>query len=124
MLLEPRIITFLPITDAANAKNFYENILGLNMISEDEYALEFERNGTCLRLTIVPQLTPQPFTVLGFQIDQIESQIKSLSSKGVVFEEYKNLNQNHLGIWTSPSKAKIAWFKDPDGNLISLTERP
>lgn len=124
MLKEPGITAFLPITRVKQAKDFYMNILGLNIISEDSYALQFEGNGTFLRLTIVPKLTPQPFTVLGFQIKEIESQVNFLTSKGIKFERYESLDQTDMGIWTSPSQAKIAWFKDPDGNLISLTEMP
>ena len=77
-----------------------------------------------LRITIVNELIPHPFTVLGFKIKEIDTQVKSLTNKGVVFEQYDHLDQNDLGIWTRPSKAKVAWFKDPDGNLLSLTEYP
>ncbi len=122
MLFEPTITAFLPTVKPEQSKQFFLNTLGLRLVSEDNYALEFEGNGVCLRITIVDILNPQPFTVLGFKIEGIELQAKSLIKKGVVFERYNGLTQDDLGIWTSPSKAKVAWFKDPDGNLLSLTE--
>jgi len=122
MLIEPTITAFLPTAQPERSKQFYLHTLGLKLRSEDPYAFEFEGNGVVLRITIVDALRPQPFTVLGFRIEKIESQVKTLVEKGVEFEKYGGLEQDDLGIWTSPSKAKIAWFKDPDGNLVSLTE--
>lgn len=122
MLSEPKITAFLPTTNPEQSKQFYEEVLGLQIISEDDYAIEIKGNGALLRITIVPELNPHPFTVLGFKIDDIDSQVLSLSNKGVEFEKYDTFDQNELGIWTSPSKAKVAWFKDPDGNILSLTE--
>lgn len=122
MLSEPTITAFLPTVKPKQSKQFYMNTLGLKLVSEDDYALEFKGNGVLLRITIVDKFNPHPFTVLGFKIKEIVSQVKSLIKKGVVFERYSSLEQDDLGIWTSPSKAKIAWFKDTDGNLLSLTE--
>jgi len=124
LLVEPKIKAFLPTINAASSKLFYMNTVGLKLVSEDNYALEFAGHGTSLRITTVQELNPQPFTVLGFMIEKIEAQVNSLIDKGVIFERYDSLNQDALGIWTSPSKAKIAWFKDPDGNIISLTQSP
>lgn len=122
MLVEPTITAFLPTIKQEQSKQFYLNTLKLKLISEDDYALEFEGGGVRLRITIVEEFTPHPFTVLGFKVEDITSQAKSLTKKGVEFERYQTFNQDDLGIWTSPSKARIAWFKDPDGNLLSLTE--
>ena len=122
MLAEPTITAFLPTAKPKESKEFYGQTLGLQLRSEDPYALEFEGNGVVLRITMVNEFNPQPFTVLGFRIEKIVSQVKTLHEKGVQFESYGGLQQDDLGIWTSPSNAKIAWFKDPDGNLISLTE--
>jgi len=124
MLSDPKITAFLPTCKPKLSKQFYKNILGLQLVSEDEYALEFVWNGTSLRITIVDNFTPHPFTVLGFKIDNIAEQIKSLSDKSVEFKKYNHFDQDELGIWTSPTNAKIAWFRDPDGNLLSLTEYP
>ncbi len=122
MLSNPKITAFLPTTKPKQSKHFYKEILGLEIKSEDDYAIEFTGDNTLLRITIVPEFIPHPFTVLGFKVEDIDSQVRSLTDKGVVFERFENFNQNEIGIWTSPSSAKIAWFKDPDGNLLSLTE--
>ena len=124
MLSDKKIKSFIPTVDPSKAKEFYNNILGLTLISEDKYALEFDANGTHLRITTVEKLSPHPFTVLGWDVTDITSLTKSMSANGVKFEKYGFADQNDLGIWTSPSGAKVAWFKDPDGNLLSLTEHP
>lgn len=122
MLSDKKLKAFVPTVNPAKAKGFYMNTLGLKLISENAYALEFNTNGTPLRITIVPELKPHPFTVLGWNVDDIASIIKSLAAKGVVFERYDFFEQDKLGIWVAPSGAKVAWFKDPDGNILSLTE--
>lgn len=122
MLSGKELKAFIPTVKPAEAKKFYQNILGLEFIYEDEYAIEFNANGTLLRVTIVPELKPHPFTVLGWNVDDIFSIIKALNNKGVNFERYDFLKQDSLGIWNSPGGSLIAWFKDPDGNLLSLTQ--
>jgi hypothetical protein len=122
MLSDKKLKAFIPTVNPKKAKEFYMNTLGLMLLSEDNYALEFDANGTLLRITTVPKLTPHPFTVLGWNVDNITHIIESLTSKGVVFEKYDVFEQDKLGIWLAPSGAKVAWFKDPDGNLLSLTE--
>jgi predicted enzyme related to lactoylglutathione lyase len=122
MLADKELKAFVPTVKPAEAKKFYKDILGLTFLSEDNYALEFNTNGTLLRVTIVPELTPHPFTVLGWNVEDISSVIKSLNMKGVICEKYDFLQQDSLGIWTSPNGSKVAWFKDPDGNVLSLTE--
>lgn len=122
MLSEPKIKAFIASTKPEEAKQFYANTLGLQLISEDQYGLEFTGNGASLRIAFVTEFTPHLFTVLGFKIEDIAGQVKSLVDKGVVFERYEHFDQDELGIWTSPSMAKVAWFKDPDGNLLSVTE--
>lgn len=122
MLADKKLKAFVPTTKPDKAKSFYKDILGLELLSEDNYALEFNANGTLLRVIIVQELKPHPFTVLGWNVDNISSTIKSLNSKNVFCEKYDFLKQDDLGIWTSPSGAKVAWFKDSDGNVLSLTE--
>jgi catechol 2,3-dioxygenase-like lactoylglutathione lyase family enzyme len=117
-----KLQAFVSTTNAEKAKSFYRNCLGLTLVSEDEYALEFEENGTLLRVSIVRELKPQPFTVLGWNVDDIASAIKSLNDQNIFCEKYEFLEQNDLGIWTSPNGSKVAWFKDPDGNILSFTE--
>lgn len=122
MLSTKRLKAFLPTSRSEKAKTFYQGILGLKLLSEDNYALEFEANGTLLRITVVETFTPHSFTVLGWDVDDIRSMILKLTEKGVTFERYGFLRQDDLGVWTSPGGTEVAWFKDPDGNLLSLSE--
>ena len=122
MLADKELKAFVPTVKPGEAKSFYKDILGLQLLSEDNYALEFNANGTLLRVTFVEDLKPQPFTVLGWNVGDILSVIKSLNEKGIVCERYAFLEQDDLGVWTSPGGSKVAWFKDPDGNVLSLTE--
>ena len=122
MLSDKELKAFVATVKPAEAKKFYQNTLGLSLLSEGNYALEFNANGTLLRVAIVPEFTPYPFTVLGWNVEDISSVIKSLNDKEVICEKYGFLQQDSLGIWVSPSGAKVAWFKDPDGNVLSLTE--
>ena len=122
MLADKELKAFVPTVMPDKAKSFYQDILGLKLLSEDNYALEFNANGVLLRVAIVPELKPHGFTVLGWNVPDISSVIKSLNSKGIVCEKYSFLNQDNLGIWISPGGSKVAWFRDPDGNILSLTE--
>jgi hypothetical protein len=91
-------------------------------LSEDPYALVYDANGVMLRVTPVAELRPHGFTILGWHVDDIRSKVEELAAAGVTFERFQGLPQDHLGIWTSPSDAKVAWFKDPDGNILSLSQ--
>jgi catechol-2,3-dioxygenase len=122
MLADKKLKAFVPTVKPDDAKSFYKDILGLTLLSEDNYALEFDANGTLLRVTTVQDLKPHPFTILGWNIDDIVSVIKQLNDKNIFCERYDFLEQDNLGIWISPNGSKIAWFKDPDGNVLSLTE--
>jgi catechol 2,3-dioxygenase-like lactoylglutathione lyase family enzyme len=116
-----RIIAFVGTTDRDRAKEFYRGTLGLEMVSEDPFALVFQVAGTMLRVTPVPELKPAGFTVLGWEVKDIDAAVRDLLKAGVVFERY-GLPQDELGIWTAPGGAKVAWFKDPDGNVLSLSQ--
>lgn len=122
MLGDQELKSFVPTVVPDKAKLFYRDILGLTLLGEDKYALEFEANGRLLRVTTVPELKPHTFTVLGWNVSNISATIKLLNAKGVYCEKYDFLNQDELGVWTSPGSSKVAWFKDPDGNVLSLTE--
>jgi len=123
LLAEKKLKAFVPITKPGEAKSFYKDVLGLKLLSQDDYALEFEANGTLLRITIVREFKPQAFTILGWNVDDIASTIKSLNDKNIFCQKFGFLQQDGLGIWTSPNGSKVAWFKDPDGNILSLTEQ-
>ena len=122
MLNDKELKAFVPTIMPDKAKLFYRDILGLPLLSEDNYALEFEANKTLLRVIIVQEFKPQTFTVLGWNVDDITTTIKLLNEKGVVCEQYSFMEQDKLGIWNSPGDSKVAWFKDPDGNVLSLSQ--
>ena len=117
-----KLIAFVPTLDLAKARSFYEGILRMRLVSEDGFASVFDANGTMLRVTKVDRLTPQPFTVLGWEVADINDSVSRLGQQGIRFEHYGMPGQDDRGIWTSPSGARIAWFKDPDGNTLSLTQ--
>lgn len=115
------VIAFLASVDAVKARQFYEGTLGLRVVEDTPFALVVEGAGTSVRIQRVEHFSPQPFTALGFSVPDITASVKALSSAGVRFERYGFMEQDPLGVWTSPGGAKIAWFKDPDGNTLSLT---
>jgi catechol 2,3-dioxygenase-like lactoylglutathione lyase family enzyme len=103
------------------ARAFYEGTLGLRVIAETPFALVLDANGTMLRVTPVPELVAQPFTIAGWAVPDIDAVARALAEKGVEFTRYDGMAQDELGVWTSPNGDRIAWFKDPDGNTLSLT---
>ena len=116
------IIAFAATTDPTRAKEFYGKILGLRLVGEDGFAIEFDAGGTMLRVTPVRAHKAAAYTILGWIVQNIDWSIRDLMSRGIVFCRYDGLEQDKLGVWKSPSNAKIAWFHDPDGNTLSLTE--
>jgi catechol 2,3-dioxygenase-like lactoylglutathione lyase family enzyme len=124
MLTSSPIIAFVATTAPRRAKAFYTKTLGLKLVSEDDFAIVFDAGGTMLRVAIVPHLEPANYTVLGWIVPDIRRAAAALAKRRVKFQRYPGMDQDDLGIWTSPSGARIAWFKDPDGNTLSLTEFP
>jgi len=124
ILAGSHVISFAPTTDPAKARAFYEGILGLGLVADEQpFALVFDANGIMLRVTTVHDLKPQPFTILGWRVADIESTTDRLAAAGVEFLRFSGMNDSDpRGIWNSPSGARIAWFKDLDGNVLSLTE--
>jgi len=119
------IIGFVSIVDVARAKKFYRDTLGLRLVMEEPpFALVFDANGIMLRLGMAKEIAPAHGTVLGWQVPEIRATVQELTQVGVKFERYEGMDQDELGIWTSPTRAKVAWFKDPDGNTLSLSEHP
>jgi predicted enzyme related to lactoylglutathione lyase len=116
------VLAFVATTQPDVAERFYRDVIGLTMKSRDQYALVFDAAGTMLRVVIVEQFQPQPFTVLGWQVANIQACVADLTRAGVIFTRYAGLNQDDLGIWSTPDGAKVAWFADPDGNTLSLTQ--
>ena len=115
-----KVGAFVCTRDRDMAKAFYGDTLGLTLKYEDDYAVVFDVAGTTLRISPVKDLTPQPFTVLGWHIADVPATVEALKEKGVAFERYEFLQQDELGIWSPGGNIQVAWFKDPDGNLLSL----
>jgi len=118
------LVAFAPTTDPAKARAFYEGVLGLRLVADEKpFALVFDANGTMLRVTTVHELKPHPFTVLGWHVANIEATVDLLAAAGVEFNRYTGVNDDDpRGIWNSPGGARVAWFKDTDGNVLSVTE--
>lgn len=122
LLASSPVIAFLATADAARCRQFYEDMLQLRVISDDAFAVVFDCNGTMLRIQKVDSVQPASYTSLGWQTDDVYQVVQHLASRGVQFERYTGLEQDELDIWTSPAGARVAWFKDPDGNMLSLTQ--
>jgi predicted enzyme related to lactoylglutathione lyase len=125
MLGRASLVAFVPTREPARARAFYESVLGLEFESEDAFAVVLSANGVTVRVVNVagvPDFRPAPFTILGWHVPQVTAVATALQAHGVTFERYDGMRQDTLGIWTSPSGARVAWFKDPDGNVLSITE--
>ena len=122
MLGSSNVIAFVPTENPDRARAFYEGLLGLRFVSKDHYAMMFEANGVRLRIALVQEFKPAPFTILGWIVPDIAGTIRELAMKGVVFQRYDIFKQDDLGVCTFLSGEQVAWFKDPDGNTLSLTQ--
>jgi catechol 2,3-dioxygenase-like lactoylglutathione lyase family enzyme len=121
MLGSINIVAFVPTKDAEKARAFYEGVLGLRFVKDDGFAMVLDANGIMVRVARA-KFTPAPFTILGWQVPDIEKMVMGLQGKGVQFERYGFVEQDKLGIWTTPTGEKVAWFKDPDGNVLSVSQ--
>jgi predicted enzyme related to lactoylglutathione lyase len=117
-----RIVAFVATTNADRAREFYGEVLGLRLVSDDAYAIVFDANGTMLRVQKTADVTLAPYTSLGWQVDDISVVAQRLAERGVRFERYSGMEQDDLGVWTTPGGSRVAWFKDPEGNILSLTQ--
>jgi len=123
MLGSLNIVAFVPTRDAEKARAFYEGVLGLLFIKDDGFAMVFDANGIMIRIAKVGKdFAPAQFTILGWQVSEIENTVRGLQAKGVHFEIFGFFKQDELGIWTAPTGDKVAWFKDPDGNVLSVSQ--
>jgi catechol 2,3-dioxygenase-like lactoylglutathione lyase family enzyme len=123
MLSAAHVMTFIATKDSARSRAFYEDLLGLTFVADEEYALVFDLNGTMLRIQKVQEVAPSQYTSLGWSVPDIAASVRQLEQRGIKREHYGEwMQQDELGIWTSPAGAKIAWFKDPDGHTLSLTQ--
>jgi len=124
MLNSSNVVAFVATSKPESAKSFYEQTLGLPLISDDGFAIVFDANGVMLRVQKVQDHNPPPYTVLGWDAADIHASLMELSGRGVNCERYAWLEQDDSGVWKAPGGAMIAWFKDPDGNTLSLTQFP
>lgn len=123
-LSDAKPISFIITRSRQAADPFYEQVLGLTRLPGDDFAAVFDLGGAaCLRVTEVPDFTPGAHPALGWEVSDIEAAVKALTERGVAFTIYDGFGQDALGIWTSPDgAAKVAWFQDPDGNVLSVTQ--
>jgi catechol 2,3-dioxygenase-like lactoylglutathione lyase family enzyme len=116
-------IMFILVRDRERARAFYEGVLGLTRRHEDAFAIVYDLAGTPLRLSTVEDYQPHPHTVIGWQVSDIASVVRELTAKGVKFAIYPGFGQDEIGVWSAPGGGgKVAWFHDPDGNNLSLTQ--
>lgn len=117
-----RVVTFLMTLNPATALQFYRDTLGLKYLRDDGFALMFEMDGVMLRIAKAGQFTPALHTVLGWEVDDIGATVDRMTAKGIAFERYPNMGQDERAICTFPNGDCVAWFKDPDGNLLSISQ--
>jgi len=122
MLDAADLIAFAATTDLDRARVFYEQVLGLPVTEQTDLACVFDANGTMLRVTAVPEVARAGYTVLGWRVADITAAARELSARGVRFLRFDGMDQDADGVWTSPGGGRIAWFADPDGNTLSLTQ--
>src|SRR5215212_7013042 len=122
MLANSKIGAFVASANPSRAREFYEKILGLEFVRDEPYALVFNANGTSLRIQKVQEVAVVPYTVIGWHVKDIKSVVSDLRGRGVDFVVVEGFGQDPLGIVTFPGGAQVAWFKDPDGNTLSLDQ--
>src|SRR5258705_5253700 len=115
-------VLFLATANAERSRAFYEQVLGLTFVSDEPPALGFQVGHSMLRIQKVQQVHTAPYTVLGWDVSDIRGTVRRLSEAGVVFERFEGMNQDSDGIWQAPSGALVAWFRDPDGHVLSMTQ--
>ena len=122
MLASSKIIGFVPTKDSTKARDFYEHKLGFQFVSDDPFALVMKAGDNNIRIAKSKDFTPAAYTVLGWEVQDIKTMISWLKQRGVAFEKYPFVQDQELGIWTTPNGDKVAWFKDPDGNVLSVSQ--
>ncbi|MFZ0396218.1 MAG: VOC family protein [Terracidiphilus sp.] len=119
------LMAFVTVRDVDRARAFYRDVLGLRPLSEQlPFALIFDANGVVLRIAIDRESTPARGSVIGWRVPDIVAAVHDLAAAGVALERYSFMKQDDDGIWSSPSGSRVAWFKDPDGNVLSVSQHP
>ncbi len=122
MLESCDLIAFAASTELARACDFYQQTLGLRLVEQNDYACVFDANGVMLRVTAAAQVAHPGYTVLGWRMPDIGAAVRGLVERGVVFTRYDAMEQDADGVWTTPGGDLVAWFTDPEGNTLSLTQ--
>jgi catechol 2,3-dioxygenase-like lactoylglutathione lyase family enzyme len=122
MLQVRAVIAFAASADLRQARAFYEQVLGLRLVEQNNFACVFDANGTMLRVTALAEVARPGYTVLGWRVPDIAATVRGLTARGVAFLRYDGMDQDENGVWTTPAGDKVAWFADPDGNVLSLTQ--
>ena len=124
VLAGSELVAFVASRDLMSSHEFYGGVLGLERVEATPFANVYDVGGTMLRITEVKTVACAPYTVLGWNVADIQASVESLSVSGVGFNRYDGMDQDNAGIWSAPGGARVAWFDDPDGNTLSLSELP
>ena len=122
MLTAGRMMGFVLTKDYDKARAFFEGKLGFEFVSLDQFALVMKAGENMIRISKVPNFTPFQSTVLGWEVKDVETEVRWLKKRGVDCEKYPFVQDKELGIWDTPDGNKVAWFKDPDGNVLSVSQ--
>jgi catechol 2,3-dioxygenase-like lactoylglutathione lyase family enzyme len=122
MLSSEKLVAFVSTTNADHARAFYRDKLGLRLVSEDGFALVFDSGGAPLRIALTKEVKPVQGTVLGWDVKDIRTTVTDLKKVGIVCEIFGFFKQDDLGIWTAPDGTQVAWFKDPEGNVLGIAQ--
>ena len=122
MLASGKLIGFVPTKNSKRAREFYEGKLGFKFVSDDQFALVMQAGKSMIRIVKGAKFMPAQYTVMGWEVTDVEAMVKWLNKRGVEFEKYPFVEDQETGIWTTPNGDKVAWFKDPDGNVLSLSQ--
>ena len=120
MFRHTKQVAFVGVSDLAAAERFYGEVIGLDLLDERPFALVHDTSEAQLRITAVDAVRAAGYTVLGWIVTDLEAEMDRLAAAGVTFNRYDDMGQDARGIWTAPGGARVAWFQDPDGNILSL----
>ena len=122
VLADAELVAFLPTTDLDRTRVFFTEVVGLSVTESTSFACVFDSHGTAVRATLVEEIRPSSYTVLGWIVSDLPAAVRGLAARGVTFERFPAMDQDELDIWTTPGGDRVAWFKDPEGNVLSLTQ--
>lgn len=124
MLRDSPLVAFVATTDLERARTFYESVLGLDVVHADGFACVVDAHGTTVRVTVVPERAAAAYTVLGWDVADLDREVDALVARGIRFSRFDGMDQDDRAIWTAPDGTRVAWFADPDGNTLSLSAAP